>query len=207
MKQLGLSIPLFIKRPKVTRRQKFLEEMEQVIPWAEWTNRIAPHYPVAGLGRKPFELEVMLRIHMMQQWFGYSDPGMEEALHDVPMLREFAGLDAGEDVMPDETTILKFRHLLEKHHLAQSLFAETTAQLAQQGLLLRQGTIVDATLIAAAPSTKNRQRKRDGEMSSTKKGNNYYFGLKAHIGVDADSGLVHSLEITTAKVEIGRAHV
>jgi len=140
---------------------------------------------------------------MMQQWFGYSDPGMEEALHDVPMLREFAGLDAGEDVVPDETTILKFRHLLEKHHLAQSLFAETTAQLAQQGLLLRQGTIVDATLIAAAPSTKNRQRKRDGEMSSTKKGNNYYFGLKAHIGVDTDSGLVHSLEITTAKVTDG----
>ena len=163
MKQLGLSIPLFIKRPKVTRRQKFLEEMEQVIPWSEWTNRIAPHYPVAGLGRKPFELEAMLRIHLMQQWFGYSDPGMEEALHDVPMLREFAGLDAGEDVMPDETTILKFRHLLEKHHLAQSLFAETTAQLAQHGLLLRQGTIVDATLIAAAPSTQNRQRKRDGE--------------------------------------------
>jgi len=140
---------------------------------------------------------------MMQQWFGYSDPGMEEALHDVPMLREFAGLDAEEDVMPDETTILKFRHLLEKHHLAQSLFAETTAQLVQQGLLLRQGTIVDATLIAAAPSTKNRQRKRDGEMSLTKKGNNYYFGLKAHIGVDTDSGLVHSLEITTAKVADG----
>ena len=109
--------------------KKFLEEMEQVISWADWTNRIAPHYPVAGLGRKPFELEAMLRIHLMQQWFGYSDPGMEEALHDVPMLREFAGLDAGEDAMPDETTILKFRHLLEKHHLAQSLFAETTAQL------------------------------------------------------------------------------
>ena len=203
MKQLGLSIPLFIKKPKVTRRQKFLEEMEQVIPWSEWRNRIAPHYPVAGSGRKPFALEAMLRIHLMQQWFGYSDPSMEEALHDVPMLREFAGLDAGEDAMPDETTILKFRYLLEKHHLAQSLFAETTAQLAQQGLLLRQGTIVDATLIAAPPSTKNRQRKRDGEMSSTKKGNNYYFGLKAHIGVDADSGLVHSLEITTAKVADG----
>lgn len=203
MKQLGLSIPLFIKKPKVTRRQKFLEGMEQVVPWAEWTNRIAPHYPKAGLGRKPFALEAMLRIHMMQQWFGYSDPAMEEALHDVPMLREFAGLEAGEDVMPDETTILKFRHLLEKHHLAQSLFAETTAQLAQQGLLLRQGTIVDATLIAAPPSTKNRQRKRDGEMSSTKKGNNYYFGLKAHIGIDTDSGLVHSLEITTAKVADG----
>ena len=111
---------------------------------------------------------------MIQQWFGYSDPAMEEALHDVPMLREFAGLDAGEDAMPDETTILKFRHLLEKHHLAQSLFAETTARLSQQGLLLRQGTIVDATLIAAATSTstKNRLRKRDGEMSSTKKNNN-----------------------------------
>ncbi len=175
-------IPLFNKRPKITRRQKFLEEMEQVIPWAEWTKRIAPHYPVAGLGRKPFALEAMVRIHMMQQWFGYSDPSMEEALHDMPMLREFAGLDGGEDVMPDETTILKFRHLLEKHLLAQSLFAETTAQLAQQGLLLRQGTIVDATLIVAVPPTKNRQHKRDGEMSSTKKGNNLLFWIKSTCG-------------------------
>lgn len=203
MKQLGLFAPVFIKKPKQTRRQQFLQEMEQVIPWKQWTGRIAPHYPTAGRGRRPFELETMLRIHMMQQWFGYSDPAMEEALHDMPLLRDFAGLDAGEDAMPDETTILKFRHLLERHGLAQSLFDETSARLAEQGLLLREGTIVDATLIAAPPSTKNRQRQRDSEMTSTKKGNNYHFGMKAHIGVDADSGLVHTLEITTAKVADG----
>lgn len=203
MKQLGLSATVFVKKPKLTKRQKFLQEMAQVIPWALWTSRIAPHYPKAGRGRRPFPLETMLRIHLMQQWFGYSDPAMEEALHDVPMLREFAGLDAGEEAMPDETTILKFRRLLETHGLAQTLFDETAALLAEKGLLLRQGTIVDATLIAAPPSTKNRERKRDGEMSSTKKGNNYHFGMKAHIGVDADSGLVHTLEVTTAKVPDG----
>jgi IS5 family transposase len=203
MKQLGLSEAVFVKKPKLTRRQRFLQEMERVIPWSLWTSRIAPHYPTAGRGRRPFALEAMLRIHLMQQWFGYSDPAMEEALHDVPMLREFAGLDAGEEAMPDETTILKFRRLLETHGLAQTLFDETAALLAEKGLLLRQGTIVDATLIAAPPSTKNRERKRDGEMSSTKKGNNYHFGMKAHIGVDADSGLVHTVEITTAKVPDG----
>jgi IS5 family transposase len=200
MKQLGLSAPLFVKKPKQTRRQQFLQEMEQVVPWALWESRIVPHYPTAGRGRRPFPLATLLRIHLMQQWFGYSDPAMEEALHDIPMLREFAGLDAGVDAMPDETTILKFRRLLETHQLAQTLFDETAAGLAEKGLLLRQGTIVDATLIAAPPSTKNRERKRDKEMSSTKKGNNYHFGMKAHIGVDAESGLVHTLEVTTAKV-------
>ena len=203
MKQLGLSVPVFLKKPKLTKRQKFLQEMEQVVPWALWVSRIAPHYPTAGRGRCPFRLETMLRIHLMQQWFGYSDPGMEEALHDLPMLRDFAGLDAGEDAMPDETTILKFRHLLERHRLAQALFDETAAMLAERGLLLRQGTIVDATLIAAPPSTKNRDRQRDPAMTSTKKGNNYHFGMKAHIGVDADSGLVHTVAISTAKVADG----
>ncbi len=194
---------MFVKKPKLTKRQQFLQEMEQVVPWALWASRIAPYYPTVGRGRRPFPLETMLRIHLMQQWFGYSDPAMEEALHDMPMLREFAGLDAGEDAMPDETTILKFRRLLETHRLAQSLFDETAALLAEQGLLLRQGTIVDATLITAPPSTKNRERKRDQEMSSTKKGNNYHFGMKAHIGVDADTGLVHTVEVTTAKVADG----
>ena len=152
--------------------------------------------------RRPFPLETMLRIHLMQQRFGHSDPAMEEALHDVPMLREFAGLDAGEDAVPDETTILKFRRLLESHALAQALFDGTAALLAEKGLL-RQGTIVDATLIAAPPSTKNRDRPCDPERSSTKKGSHYDFGLKAHIGVDADSGLVHTVEVTTAKVADG----
>jgi IS5 family transposase len=145
----------------------------------------------------------MLRIHLLQQWFGYSDPAMEEALHDMPLLCDFAKLDVGEVAIPDESTLLNFRHLLEHHGLAETLFNDTKARLAEQGLLLREGTIVDATLIAAPSSTKNRARKRDGEMSSTKKGHNYHFGMKAHIGVDADSGLVHSLEITTAKVADG----
>jgi len=203
MKQLGLNAPLSVKKPKLTKRQKFLQEMERVVPWELWVSRIAPHYPTAGRGRRPFELETMLRIHLMQQWFGYSDPGMEEALHEVPMLRGFAGLGAGADALPDETTILRFRRLLERHHLARTLFGETAAMLAGRGLLLRQGTIVDATLVAAPPSTKNRDRKRDPEMTSTKKGNNYHFGLKAHIGVDAASGLVHTVEVTTAKVADG----
>jgi IS5 family transposase len=203
MKQLGLNAPVFVKKPKLTKRQKFLQEMERAVPWTLWVDRIAPHYPTAGRGRRPFPLETMLRIHLMQQWFGYSDPGMEEALHDVPMLRDFAGLDAGEDAMPDETTILKFRRLLERHQLAQALFDQTAAMLAERGLLLRQGTVVDATLVAAPPSTKNRERQRDPEMTSTKKGNNYHFGLKAHIGVDATSGLVHTVEVTTAKVTDG----
>lgn len=162
-----------------------------------------PHYPTAGRGRRPFPLAAILRLHLMQQGVGYSDPAMEEALHDISLLREFAGLDAGEDAMPDETTILKFRRLLETHQLAQALFDETAALLAEKGLLLRQGTIVDATLIAAPPSTNNRERKRNNEMSSTKKGNNYHFGMKAHIGVDAESGLVHTLKVTTAKVADG----
>lgn len=203
MKQLGLGAPLFVKKPKLTKRQRFLQEMAQVIPWAVWISRIAPYYPKAGRGRQPFALETMLRIHLLQQWFGYSDPAMEEALHEIPTLREFAGLDAGEDAMPDETTILKFRHRLEAQALAQTLFDETAALLAEKGLLLRQGTIVDATLIAAPSSTKNRERRRDPAMTSTKKGNNYTFGMKSHIGVDAESGLVHTVVVTTAKVADG----
>jgi IS5 family transposase len=137
MKQLGLNAAVFVKKSKLTKRQKFLQEMERAVPWTLWVDRIAPHYPTAGRGRRPFPLGTMLRIHLMQQWFGYSDPGMEEALHDVPMLRDFAGLDAGEDAMPDETTILKFRRLSERHRLAQALFDGTAAMLAEQGLLLR----------------------------------------------------------------------
>ena len=190
----------FVKKPKLPKRQRFLNEMELVVPWPMLIQRIAPHYPVAGSGRRPIVLETMLRIHFMQQWFGYSDPAMEEALHDVPCLRQFAKLDAGCDAMPDESTILKFRHLLEAHPLASALFNDISAMLAERGMILHQGTVVDATLIAAAPSTKNRDRKRDPQMTHSKKGNQYHFGMKAHIGVDVDSGLVHTLQITTAKV-------
>ena len=142
----------------------------------------------------------MLRVHLLQHWYGYSDPGMEEALHDIPALRRFVGLDAGESRMPDESTILNFRHLLEAHQLAESLFQEVVSLLTDQGLILREGTIVDATLIAAPPSTKNEARQRDPEMTSSKKGNQWHFGMKAHIGVDTAHGLVHTLEVTTGKV-------
>ena len=145
-------------------------------------------------------LATMLRIHFMQQWFGYSDPAMEEALHDVPLLRRFAGLDAFEDVMPDESTILRFRHLLEQHELAVAIFAKVNAVLSEKGLSMKRGSLVDATLIAAPSSTKNQDKQRDPEMSQTKKGNQWYFGMKAHIGVDAESGLIHTVECTTAKV-------
>ena len=200
MKQLSFAASEFAKKPKQTRREKFLLEMDVVVPWSRLLMVIEPHYPKAGNGRRPYELPTMLRIHFMQQWFGYADAAMEEALHEVPLLRHFAGLDAGTDTMPDETTILNFRHLLERHSLSSALFAEVNGLLLERGLLLREGTTVDATLIAAPPSTKNREGKRDPEMTQTKKGNQWYFGMKAHIGVDDESGLVHSLIGTTAKV-------
>ena len=151
----------FRRQRKTTRREAFLAEMERVIPWQRLEALIEPVYPTAGNGRRPYPLRTMLRIHLLQHWYGYSDPAMEDALHEVPLLRRFAGLDAGESRMPDETTILNFRHLLEKHQLAQSLFQEVVSLLTEQGLILREGTIVDATLIAAPPSTKNRARQRD----------------------------------------------
>ena len=200
MKQLSLAATDFVKKPKQTRREKFLAEMEIVVPWARLLAVIEPVYPKAGNGRRPYELPVMLRIHFMQQWFNYSDAAMEEALHDIPLLRRFAGLDAGTDTLPDETTILNFRHLLQTHRLSARLFAEVNALLAEKGLLLREGTTVDATLIAAPPSTKNQDGKRDPEMTQTKKGNQWHFGMKAHIGVDDRSGLVHTVIGTTAKV-------
>ena len=199
MKQLSLAATDFVKKPKQTRREKFLCEMEIVVPWTRLLAVIDPVYPKAGNGRRPYELPVMLRIHFMQQWFNYSDAAMEEALHDIPLLRRFAGLDAGTDTLPDETTILNFRHLLQTHRLSARLFAEVNALLAEKGLLLREGTTVDATLIAAPPSTKNQDGQRDPEMSQTKKGNQWYFGMKAHIGVDDSSGLVHTVVGTTAK--------
>lgn len=199
MKQLSFAANEFVKKPKQTRREKFLGEMESVVPWARLLGVIEPYYPKAGKGRRPYELSTMLRIHFMQQWFGYSDAAMEEALHEVPLLRGFAGLDAGMEGMPDETTILHFRHLLERHGLAGKVFDEVNAMLSKKGLLLREGTTVDATLIAAPSSTKNRDGRRDPEMTQTKKGNQWYFGMKAHIGVDDQSGLVHTVLGTTAK--------
>jgi IS5 family transposase len=190
----------FRKQRKTTRREAFLAEMERIIPWQRLIALVEPVYPKPGNGRRPYPLGTMLRIHLLQHWYGYSDPAMEDALHEVPLLRRFAGLDAGESRMPDETTILNFRHLLETHQLAESLFQEVVSLLTERGLILHEGTIVDATLIAAPPSTKNRARKRDPEMSSSKKANQWHFGMKAHIGVDTAHGLVHTVEVTTGKV-------
>jgi IS5 family transposase len=187
---------------KRTKREVFLAEMDEVVPWARLEAVIAPHYPKAGLhgGRRPYPLTVMLRIYLLQQWYQLSDPGAEEALYDIQSMRAFAGLELGRDAIPDETTILNFRHLLERHELTKAVFAAVAEHLAAKGALLRGGTIMDATLIAASPSTKNKAGKRDPDMSQSKKGNQWDFGMKAHIGVDARSGLVHTAGVTTGSV-------
>lgn len=201
MKQLSLAETGFLpKRGKVTRKAEFLAEMEVVVPWKHPAALIEPVYPKPGRGRRSTPLSVMLRIHFMQLWFGYSDPAMEEALHDIPLLRQFGGLDAFEDEIPDESTILKFRHLLEANKLAVALFAEVNAELSEKGLSMTRGTVIYATLIAAPRSTKNQEGKRDPEMHQPRKGNQWHFAMKAHIGVDADSGLVHTVVGTAANV-------
>ena len=209
MKQRSLAESGYERRSKPTKRQRFLAEMETVIPWTRLVALASPAQPQRSArgGRKAFAVEMMLRIHFMQQWFSLSDPGMEEALHDIPALRHFAGLDAGDDLIPDESSILRFRHRLEKHGIAEQLLAEVNALLTERGLLLRQGTIVDATLINAPSSTKNQDRQRDPQMHQTKKGNQWFFGMKAHIGVDADSGLTHTVVTTPANVnDVTQAH-
>jgi IS5 family transposase len=188
--------------PKKTRKEVFLDEMNQVVPWSALVALIQPHargaHQALG-GRPPFPIETMLRIHCLQLWWNLSDPAMEEELHERPLYRRFVGLE-GAARMPDETTILRFRHLLEKHQLAPQVLATINSGLAQQGLMLRTGTVVDATIIAAPSSTKNKDGERDPEMHQTKKGNQWHFGMKAHIGADADSGLVHSVIGTAANV-------
>jgi IS5 family transposase len=191
-------------KKKRTKREVFLGEMGTVVPWARLEVLIAPHYTKPRKGRPQMLLSVMLRIYFLQQWYNLSDPGVEEALYDMHGMRDFAGLDLVNDPIPDETTILNFRHLLERHTLTEALFEEVSTYLEERALLLRGGTIMDATLIAASPSTKNKSGKRDPEMSQTKKGNQWYFGMKAHIGVDAKSGLVHTVKTTTAKVHDAR---
>ena len=197
MKQQSLGLGMSTKR---TRRREFLEEMDRVVPWRELVDLVSSHHVDKGRGRPPFAVEAMLRIHFMQQWFNLSDPSMEEALHDVPLFREFAGLGGWADALPDETTILRFRHALEKHKLAPKILATVNDVLAAKGLMLRQGTVVDATLIAAPSSTKNASGERDPEMKQSRKGQQWYFGMKAHIGVDAESGLVHTVRGTAGSV-------
>jgi transposase, IS5 family len=202
MDQLSFASVDFLSKKKRTKRDVFLAEMTAVVPWSMLEALIEPHYPKVGAkgGRRPFPLGMMLRIYCLQQWYNLSDPGAEEALYDMQSMRAFVGLELGRDDIPDETTILNFRHLLERHDLTKAIFAAIAEHLAAQGELLRGGTIMDATLIAASPSTKNKERKRDPEMTSSKKGNQWYFGMKAHIGVDAKSGLVHTAGVTTGKV-------
>ncbi|WP_284358297.1 IS5 family transposase, partial [Pseudomonas syringae] len=198
MKQMSFADAEYAGKRKQTRRERFLIEMDQVVPWKGLIALIEPHYPKGQGGRPAYALMAMLRVHLMQNWFGYSDPAMEEALYETTILRQFAGLSL--DRIPDETTILNFRRLLEKHELAGGILQVINGYLGDRGLMLRQGTVVDATIIHAPSSTKNKDGKRDPEMHQTKKGNQYFFGMKAHIGVDAESGLVHSLVGTAANV-------
>jgi IS5 family transposase len=185
------------QKGKVTRRERFLSEMNAVIPWARLHRLIKRHYPKAGRGRQPIGLDTMLRIYFLQQWFNLSDPQAEDALYDSESMRRFAGIELGADVVPDETTILRFRHLLEQHHLTEAIFAAVKDLLAEKRLLLQSGTIVDATIIAAPSSTKNAAHARDPEMKQTRKGYVWHFGMKLHVGTDIH-GLVHSVTTTDA---------
>src|SRR5882672_8274720 len=190
-------------KKKQTRRDKFLAEMEQVVPWARLVERLRPFYPKGERGRPPVGLERMLRLYFLQQWYGLADGALEDALYDSQALRGFAGIDLAVATVPEATTVLNFRHWLEEHDLSRVLFDEVGAMLEERGLLMRQGTIpafarTDATIIAAPPSTKNKSKARDPEMHQTKKGNQWHFGMKAHIGVDVASGLVHTFTGTAA---------
>lgn len=202
MKQISLTMTGYFDKGKKTKRERFLAEMDQVLPWARLFALIEPHYPKgspAG-GRAPLPLERMFRIYCLQQWYNLSDPGAEEALYDSITMRQFAGVSTDADVIPDETSILNFRRLLEKHRLTERLLSEINAHLCERGLLVGKGTIVDATIIDAPSSTKNAKKKRDPQMHQTRKGKQWYFGMKVHTGTDTDSGLVHTVVATAANV-------
>src|SRR6266850_3743705 len=190
----------FADKKKITRRERFLGRMEAIIPWPSLLAVLEPFYPKGERGRPPIGLERMLRMYFLQQWYGLADEALEDAIYDSQAMRGFARIDLAADGVPDATTLLKFRRLLETPYLCKGLFAAINADLATRGLLLREGTLVDATLIAAPPSTKNQAKERDPEMHQTKKGNQWYFGMKAHIGADRDSTLVHTVVVTAANV-------
>ncbi|MCB0256376.1 MAG: IS5 family transposase [Anaerolineae bacterium] len=201
MRQDSFSDAGFEKYRKKTRKEQFLEEMETIIPWKELTEAIEPFYPKPqNAGRRPIGIERMLRIHFIQHWFNLSDPAVEEALYDSRALRQFVGVDLGREPVPDETTICKFRHLMEKHNLGDQLFHLVNQYLQENGMKVSRGTIVDASIISAPSSTKNKKKERDPEMKQTKKGNQWYFGMKAHIGVDSKTRLIHSVVATAANV-------
>ena len=190
----------FERYTKKTRRAMFLEEMEQVVPWEKLCALIEPHDPKPGNGRRPKELENMLRIYFLQQWFNLADPAVEEALYDSATLRQFVGIDLGAEPVPDETTVCKFRHLLEENHLGEEILGTVNLHLQAKGVRITTGTIVDATLIHAPSSTKNREQSRDREMHQAKKGKNWYFGMKAHVGVDSKTKIIHTAAATAANV-------
>ena len=199
MKQTTFASLSYVAKKKRTKRELFLEEMDAVVPWSALESVIEPYYPKAGKrGGQPKPLGAMLRIYFMQNWFGLSDPGMEDALYEIESMRRFAGFELIDDALPDETTILNFRHLLEKHQLTAQLMNTINDVLTERGVLLKGGTMVDATLIHAPSSTKNADKARDPEMHQTKKGNQWYFGMKVHVGADVDSGLVHTVSVTPA---------
>ncbi|XEH48764.1 IS5 family transposase [Edwardsiella tarda] len=195
--QLTFADSEFSTKRRQTRKEIFLSRMEQILPWQNMTAVIEPFYPKAGNGRRPYPLETMLRIHCMQHWYNLSDGAMEDALYEIASMRLFARLSL-DSALPDRTTIMNFRHLLEQHQLARQLFKTINRWLAEAGVMMTQGTLVDATIIEAPSSTKNKEQQRDPEMHQTKKGNQWHFGMKAHIGVDAKSGLTHSLVTTAA---------
>ncbi len=205
MRQLTLASASFERYGKLTRRAAFLAEMQQVVPWRELCALIEPVYPKPGNGRPPIGLERMLRIYFLQHWFNLSDPAVEEALYDSASMRRFVGIDLGREPAPDETTVCKFRHLLEQHKLGRALFDRVNAHLTECGLKVAGGTIVDATIIAAPSSTKNAAKARDPEMHQTRKGQQWYFGMKLHIGVDSKTKLIHSATTTAANVHDAKA--
>lgn len=203
MKQISFAQAEHQNKKKITRRERFLAKMEALVPWQRLNDALSPTYfPNSGgkRGRPPIGLERMLRIYFLQQWYALADEALEDAIYDSQAMRDFIGIDLAIESVPDATTLLRFRHLLEKHALTQRIFEEINAHLAEQGLFMREGTIVDATIVAAAPSTKNKAKQRDPEMKQTRKGKQYYFGMKAHIGVDAVTGLTHNVAATSANV-------
>ena len=205
MRQTTLSDAGFDKYRKQTRKERFLDDMEKIIPWAELAEAIEPFYPKPkGAGRRPIGVERMLRIHFLQHWFNLSDPAAEEALYDSRAMRRFVGIDLGREPAPDETTVCKFRHLMERHNRGDRLFGLVNEYLRENGLKVNRGTIVDARIIDAPSSTKNRKKERDPEMHQTRKGRQWYFGMKAHIGVDSHSKLIHSVVATPANVHDSR---
>ena len=199
MTQLTFAEAEYQNKKRKTRRELFLEKMDGLIPWAKLEKKLRKHYPKGENGNPPYPLPIMLRVHCLQLFYNLSDPAMEDALYEIESMRRFAGLRLS-DRLPDESTILRFRHFLERHKLGEVIFDTVSAQLRQQGLMMREGTIVDATIIAAPSSTKNQEGEQDPEMHQTKKGNEWHFGMKMHIGVDDRDGLIHSIETTAANV-------